>query len=255
MRCGSIEGTGVVEAIRPLTEDTWAMEVRAPWIAEGALPGRFLLLRPLPGRDPLLGRPLAIAGTAGETVHLLVQAVGRGTSILASLPRGASVQLRGPLGRGFPGEPRGRLLLLGGGVGGAPLRVASQLLSWGGMAHRFRLGLPDHRWIPFGRHLQGEFPWLELWSEDGSIGSEGTPLEELPTDVEEVWACGPPGMLRALCRSVPSGVRCFVSMEARMACGYGGCLGCAVPTTGGMRRACTDGPVFAGEEILWDELG
>jgi dihydroorotate dehydrogenase electron transfer subunit len=97
-----------------------------------------------------------------------------------------------------------------------------------------------------------------FFSENGAFGDKGTVIDGLRSQVthgDEIWACGPEGMLSALGGiQADLGNSIWISMERRMACGYGGCLGCTVRTLNGPKRVCVDGPVFRWEEILWDEL-
>lgn len=233
-------------------------------------PGQFLMLSPgARGRveryDPLLPRPMAIFrsrrnGAAGQ-VEVLYKVVGRGTALLSDAQPGERVRVVGPLGQGFPEPASGeRVVLVGGGTGIASLyelaRRASQtarvVVLLGARTAADVMG-------------RGDFERLELdlriATEDGSEGTRGLVTELLSQALEReaaarVYACGPtPMMRRAAEISQGVGVPCFVSLENRMACGFGVCLGCAVPRADeGYHLVCCDGPVFDADRLSWDGL-
>jgi dihydroorotate dehydrogenase electron transfer subunit len=218
-------------------------------------PGQFAMLRLDPSGtrlDPLLPRPMAIYRREGQRLEFRFQVVGRGTRVLAELAPGASLSLVGPLGNGFE-LPRGRALLIGGGTGIASLyELARQLgprarVALGARSRAALLGLADFEALGVE---------LELATEDGSAGRRGLVTEGLqPRAGEELLACGPLPMLRAV-RALgrAAGARSWVSLESPMACGFGICLGCVVPTRAGYRYVCTHGPVFDGAELDWEAL-
>lgn len=253
---------GMVLENRLLDGATGILHVRCPGVSLAAEPGQFVMVRPGTSRDPFLGRPLAVAWASGDSFGMVYRVVGRGTALLAGRKAGAGLQVRGPVGRGFftsrGGEPLpSRVVLAGGSVGAAPLLFAYQRLGpsrISGMA----MGVSGSGWEEFAAWLAESFPGAAIFSDDGSIGRAGTALEGLPREIggdTEIWACGPEGMLRALAARYPGqGGRIRVALEARMACGMGGCLGCVIPTTAGNRRVCADGPVFAASEVKWHEL-
>jgi dihydroorotate dehydrogenase electron transfer subunit len=244
-----IRAIGRVVASEPL-----GLRVDVPgW--PGHRPGQFamLALDPRGERlDPLLPRPMAVYRREGERLEFRFQPVGRGTRLLGTLPAGAEVGVVGPLGNGFPPAPDGAVLV-GGGTGiaslyelaaAAPARTRVLL---GGRSRDDILGLADFAALPVD---------LQLASEDGSAGRRGLVTELLrATRGGVVYACGPTPMMRR-CAEVASaaGARCLVSLEAHMACGFGVCLGCAVPTNGRFRYVCTHGPVFDADAVDWARL-
>ena len=248
------EGEGVLREFRLLLEGVLLLEVEAPLIASRANPGEFVMLSVSPSWDPFLHRPLGIAGVSGDRITLLVQVVGRGTKLLQSLPSGTVLTLRGPLGHGFSSPRKGRrYLLAAGGLGLVPLLYAYR--QWGAEASmEFLLGVPDASWAPLEAYVRRFVPNLRMVSDDGSLGERGNPCICLRGSWDEVWACGPLPMLRGFYECLPRDVAYYPSLEARMGCGYGGCLGCAVPTEEGNLRACVEGPVMDGRKVLWHEL-
>jgi dihydroorotate dehydrogenase electron transfer subunit len=175
-----------------------------------------------------------------------------------SLP-GEMLRLKGPLGSPLPDPLSGeRIHLLGGGAGAAPLLFAADRLSVSGHPFRIWLGVPGRGWNPLTEELARRFGGrLDLRSDDGSLGLPGNPVSACEAEVrddEEAWVCGPPAMVRAAVMSLRDrSARVLISREVRMACGVGGCLGCAVSTARGRLRACVEGPFFDAREVIFDE--
>lgn len=230
-------------------EGVYYLSIESPSISSVAYPGQFVLIRVSPSLDPLLRRPFSIAGVKDGCVEVLFSVVGRGTELLSRVKIGDVLSLRGPLGKGFP-APSFELLLVGGGMGVAPLLFAHQRYGGKivfGVKDKVYKGLCD--WI---RDNVGD--GLSLFSEDGSIGERGTALDgalSLARSDAEVWVCGPDAMLYEAFRVLSGKVkRLLGSFESRMACGIGGCYGCSIRTKGGMKRVCYDGPVFDLREVF-----
>ena len=176
----------------------------------------------------------------------MLEDVGPGTERLAELDAGDEVWLLGPLGRGFaPPGPGRRPVLVGGGVGIAPLMIWQDEL--GGDA-TVLLGFRDAAHAEGASLLRG----ARVATDDGSVGHHGLVTELLSGELAsaEVYACGPPPMLeavRALCaeHDVPA----QLALESGMACGFGACFGCVVPTKDGYVRLCVDGPVLEASSL------
>jgi dihydroorotate dehydrogenase electron transfer subunit len=219
-------------------------------------PGQFYMLAATErwggGEDerPFLPRAFSVLRHHEDgTLDFLLEDVGPGTERLGALRPGDGLWLLGPLGRGFRApEPGRRAILAGGGVGAAPLAIWSDRLSesTGGPGALVLLGFRD-RPRAEGAAL---IPGARLATDDGSAGHHGLVTElladELARDPQAmVYACGPPPMLeavRALCAE--EGVPAQLAMESGMACGFGACFGCVVPTRHGYIRLCVDGPVI-----------
>jgi dihydroorotate dehydrogenase electron transfer subunit len=244
---------------------------------EGALiPGQFAMLSTVErwgggeGERPYLPRALSVARRGDGESHFLLEDVGPGTRRLCELRAGDELWMLGPLGRGFtpPGDGR-RALLVGGGVGIAPLAILQDTLTARagegrapvgqapvGEAHRAEvtvlLGFRDSSRARGATLLDG----AHVATDDGSVGHHGLVTELLAAEIERdphavVYACGPAGMLegvRALCAD--TGTPAQLALEAGMACGYGACFGCVVPKRGGgYLRVCVDGPVIDAGEL------
>ncbi len=210
-----------------------------------AVPGQFYMLRAWE-LDPLLSRPLSVFDIAEEGISLLYAVRGRGTERLSRLAPGNVVTLTGPLGNGW--ERRvGRVALVGGGIGIAPLYYAAKVF---GNTNVY-LGFADTPYLVDEFDRVGR---VHVTSETGVRGTPGLVTDIFdPSGYDVCYACGPRPMLALLdrfCRS--DEVPLFVSLEERMACGVGACLGCAVKTIHGYARVCRDGPVFRSSEVVWD---
>jgi dihydroorotate dehydrogenase electron transfer subunit len=240
--------------------------------AEGPLPraGQFYMLAAQARwvqRDerPFLPRAFsvadAVAGDDGLRLDFLVEDVGPGTARLAGLQSGERIWINGPLGRPFsaPGDlgAAAGAILVGGGIGVAPLAILRRQLAERGMATRILLGFRDSE---HSGGLDDLFACCEVRvaSEDGHAGHKGYVTDLLAVLLEgddarsaAVYACGPPAMLEAVRLMCAEGdIACELAMESPMACGFGACFGCAVPLAeGGYMRLCVDGPVVGGGEI------
>lgn len=240
-------------------------------------PGQFVHIQVAKGLDPLLRRPFSIADideNAG-TITLLYRIKGKGTEILAEALVGETLSLMEPLGTGFTLPEEGELILVAGGIGSFPLLPLAKAAQkkkipcrfyWGGESAGFfrsaGLELWEERGIPFF-----------LSSLDGSVGVKGNVLDLLRQELlgenpqKEILRsysaalCGPQVMLKSVSEVlIPMGADVEVSLEERMGCAVGACLGCVCTLqdeNGKAYRAkvCTDGPVFKGKEVLWDYEG
>jgi len=233
----------------------------------GASPGHFVMLSPgargaAPRFDPLLPRPMAVYRThAGATpeVEVLYKVTGRGTQLLAETRVGDAVRMVGPLGTPFAlPEPGHRALLVGGGTGIASLyELAAQARARGPVV--VLLGARSAGDLMGRDDFEALGVDLRIATEDGSEGHTGRVTELLeaalaePSDGDVVYACGPtPMMRRAAEIAAARGRSCRVSLENRMACGFGVCLGCAVPRADGtIALVCRDGPVFEAGGVGW----
>jgi dihydroorotate dehydrogenase electron transfer subunit len=210
-------------------------------------PGQFYMLTAAErwggGEDerPFLPRAFSVMRAREGELEFLLEDVGPGTNRLAELDQGDELLLLGPLGNGFA-HPRGgrRPILVGGGVGIAPLAI------WGDALDNAvtLLGFRD------AAHAEGAalIPDARIATDDGSAGHHGLVTDLLLEELGhvEVYACGPPAMLDAVAAiCAEHGVPGQLAMESGMACGYGACFGCVVPTRDGYVRLCVDGPVIA----------
>jgi dihydroorotate dehydrogenase electron transfer subunit len=233
--------------------------------------GQFYMLSTAGGWGSHDGRPYlprafsvaeALPGEGGLRLDFLVEAVGPGTERLAALRVGEALWVTGPLGRSFssPRDLGPRIagaILVGGGIGLAPLAILRRQLADRGVAVRTLIGFRDKQ---HSGGVEELFSCCEvrLASEDGHVGHKGYVTDLLEVMLEgdaartaAVYACGPPPMLEAVRRmSIERGVVAELAMEAPMGCGFGACFGCAVPLAGGgYLRLCVDGPVVGADQV------
>ena len=232
-----------------------AYDVISVLAAEGPAPqpGQFYMLtageRWGGGADerPFLPRAFSVLRRHDDgRLDFLLEDVGPGTRRLCELRAGDGLWLLGPLGIGFRRPEDGRRpLLVGGGVGIAPLAIWQDAL----IAARALLGFRDEEHAAGAALLHDPV----VATDDGSVGFHGLVTELLREEMDSsvtVYACGPPPMLeavRALCEA--EGVPAQLALESGMACGFGACFGCVVPTRGGYVRLCVDGPVLDGADL------
>ena len=251
---------------RRVGDSGFVVTFRSERLAAEALPGQFVMLGIPSGTDPLLRRPYSVyrvgrPGLPAETCELLYKIIGRGTARLAAVRPGETLPCLGPLGRGFvPPSADLRPVLVAGGIGIAGLLHLAATLRAAGRPATLLFGCRDATDLPLTEGFEALGVPVEVATEDGSHGHRGQVtalLEERLGDGDlEVFACGPQAMLRAVARLTARRVRCQVSMESHMACGFGVCLGCVVPTAAGAgheryARVCVEGPVFRSEELEW----
>ena len=211
-------------------------------------PGQFVQLQ-LPGF--YLRRPISVCDWDADTLTLIYKVVGEGTKAMTALQPGAALDLLTGLGNGFDTACCGdKPLLVGGGVGLPPLYGLCKTLLREGKHPRVVMGFNTASEV----FLEAEFRALNVpvtvTTADGTCGMKGFVTAALPgLDFDSTFACGPEPMLRALYSATDKPGQ--YSFEARMACGFGACMGCTCQTKYGAKRICKDGPVLQKEEIVW----
>lgn len=250
------------------------MELESPHVAKTILPGQFVHMRVNQMADHILRRPFSVYRCDPEAgrIAILYQVVGYGTDYMAELSPDANpaIELVGPVGRPWGarmgGElaDAGRVLLVAGGVGAAPLYLlAEQLAARGANVDVVMGAQTESALVTLSDYRDRLGIGVECATDDGTYGERGfcTGLvknrmvagcvaDGSPYDL--VCCCGPEPLMRIVSdMAAQAGIPCQVSMERRMACGVGACLSCVVDTVGGKRRACVDGPVFDADEVVW----
>jgi dihydroorotate dehydrogenase electron transfer subunit len=260
---------GEVVAVDRLGGGMVELSLHLPHLAATALPGQFAQLRCGDSFHPLLRRPFSVAWTDGDVASFVLAPVGVGTRMLAASRPGDALRALGPLGRGFTvGRAGGRSLCVSGGLGCAPFPLLVRALRRQGSEVTVVNGAGSKQLLyPAERFRRGDddVTVVEL-TVDGSAGTQGLVTDAVPERVgagTTVHACGPNPMLAALARTLRDCAElpglAEVSLEAPMGCGYGTCLGCAVPVRDeggapGWALCCRHGPVMRLEEVDWDEL-
>lgn len=246
----------IVAARRDLARGIFELELCAPEICgEAIAPGQFVQVS-LNDASRLLARPISVRDVRGDRLVLDIQAKGEGTQQLSRLEPGGTLRLTGCMGNGFTWDKDGYYLLVGGGIGMAPVLFLRER-----MQARNKL-IAGFRSSEYAFGVDG--PDTVVATEDGSLGEKGfvtAPLErELKAGAPDgVMCCGPTPMLKAVQRLCAEyGVRCQLSLEERMGCGLGACLVCnckvrAQSEQGWQyKRVCVDGPVFDASEVMFD---
>lgn len=226
----------IVKSNVKVADHTYLMTIEGQF--EGRM-GQFYMLRAWMD-FPVLSRPISIYDNQPEGIQFLYHVVGEGTERLALLEEGDQLTLEGPYGNGFP-EVQGRVALVGGGIGIAPLYLAAK-----------QLNKPDI-YLGFSReaYLVDEF---KPFANKVHCNVGGLIVDDIDYSAyDTIITCGPHIMMKALAeRAQGTGAKVYVSMEKRMACGLGACLVCSVICQQGNKKACVDGPVFAAEEVNFD---
>jgi dihydroorotate dehydrogenase electron transfer subunit len=223
-----------------------------------ARPGQFAMLGVPGGCGATLHRPMSILGS-GRTLDFLIREVGRGSRALAALAQGDGLQMIAPLGTPFPPPSRReRVLMVGGGVGASPLLFQARLAAGAGAEPTMIYGGRAAADLVLAHEMR-QVSDLVCTTEDGTMGERGLATDPLARaleagGVDRVLACGPVAMMEAAAAlALRASVPCLVCLEALMACGFGACLGCAVPAAGGgYLYACSDGPVLDARLVDWE---
>lgn len=234
---------------RKLAKNIYRLEVTRP---QGEIhPGQFFMLKAWKNELTLM-RPISVFKVEEESLVFMYRLAGQGTERLTHLRKGSSLQILGALGHGYPMEQiKGKVALVGGGIGIPPLcQTARELRKNGCKQVDAYLGFKDELFAidDFAETTDNLF----VAAEQGKEGYKGFVTDLLhPEEYDYVLTCGPEIMMMKVLRMCrEKGVACYLSMERHMGCGIGACLVCSCKTILGMKRACKDGPVFSGEEIL-----
>ena len=247
-----------------LTEAHRVLVLECPHIAGEARAGQFVHFQVPSDGTLTLRRPFSIYGLEATTISLLYKIVGKGTRAMAALDTGDIVSLIGPLGNGFPEISAGAFpVLVAGGYGVAPLRLLATKSATRGIV---MIGAKTARDVLCKDELETLGWQVRVATEDGTEGRKGL-VTGILSDWRageaaglspELYACGPDGMLKAICDMAASArLKAWVSVERHMGCGVGACLACVVrikDNAGKTKRArvCKDGPVFESGQVVWE---
>jgi dihydroorotate dehydrogenase electron transfer subunit len=268
--------TGEIIANGEVAADHCLLSLELPLSFPVPSPGQFVMVRTYDGHDPMLGRPLGVYGFHRNPNHavlnLLYRVCGKGTMLLSRLKHGDRLQILGPLGRGFDVAPgKKNIVLVAGGVGIVPVTYLAfhySNLEQNATGRRIvgYLGAQCCDKLVGHERLGMYCADVKISTDDGSSGCCGLVTDMLREDLSlyrsndtAIYACGPTAMMRAVADILKdSNIPCQVSVEERMACGIGACLGCAVRIAvpeGGVvyKRACQEGPVFDIRDVVWGE--
>lgn len=231
--------------------------IEAPEVAKDARPGQFVNLYPA-SKSILLPRPISICEIGETTLTLVYGVVGEGTLEFSKLQAGETIRISSSLGNGYSLQDAETSVLVGGGIGVPPLVELAKQLKGNKIAV---LGFRDEPFLVEALEALGVKVYVA--TDSGKVGFKGNVLELIEKEGikgDYFYSCGPKVMLRALANYCESkNVPVQVSMEERMGCGYGACVGCVCKTKANTekgiehKKVCKDGPVFLGSEVKWDE--
>lgn len=239
-----------------LNEDTFLIVLGSKSQLPKMFPGQFVQVK-VENNNVFLRRPISIHDVdyAGNNFSVLVQVVGEGTKSMARLSPGSVLDVVFPLGNSFSMPQAGeKPLLIGGGVGIAPLKFLAKQLIINGFKPDILLGFREvKRVICYEDFI--EIGKVFVTTEDGSLGVKGYVTDHpvlVSGEYDKVYCCGPEAMMRAVAaKCKENGIKCEVSLENLMGCGIGVCLCCVVDTVNGNTCTCTDGPVFNIDQLKW----
>jgi len=252
------QGRYVIKEKKAIAREIYSFTIECPEVAMIAQAGQFVHIR---AEGFTLRRPVSICGIDRQkgTLRIVFEIRGAGTAEIARLNQGELIDILAPLGHGFTvDESFGKVVLIGGGIGTPPMLPLAQ-------AYREKAtvisGFRNSGAVILQEDLRKTGAETVLCTDDGSAGIHGfvtEPFGEIAKNgsVDMVYACGPMPMLKniaGICRE--NNIKCEISLEERMACGIGACLGCACRTLRNdeeyFAHVCKDGPVFRAEEVIW----
>ena len=231
---------------RRIAENIYEMKLRGDFTAV-TNPGQFVELTV---DGCYLRRPISVCDAENDVLTLVFKTVGKGTEKMSNMPVGKKVDMLVGLGNGYDISKSGeRPLLVGGGIGVPPLWLLCRRLIEKGAKPTVILGAGSAPEVFYRDEFEKVGATVYVTTADGSYGVRGFVTDALPEVYDTFCACGPLPMLRALCRAADKPG--FLSLEARMGCGFGACMGCTIETAHGPKRVCKEGPVFRKEELIW----
>ena len=227
-------------------------------LPDGILPGQFVQVAIPQSKNTFLRRPISVCFTDYESneLWLLVRNAGEGTNALINSNTGDIYSVILPLGHGFtiPTDNHKKLLLVGGGVGVAPLLYLGSEMQKQGFDVQFALGARSASDLLLVSEFE-KYGKVHVSTEDGSMGEKGfiTQHSVFSSNIDGIACCGPTPMMKAVAKiAKEKSIDCEVSLENLMACGLGACLCCVEDTVRGNVCVCTDGPVFNINDLKWE---
>ncbi len=252
------QGIFPIAAKQAIAKNIYSFTISCPEVAQAAVPGQFVHIR---AKGYTLRRPISICGIDKKkgTLRIVFEIRGEGTAEIAKLNEGELIDMLAPLGHGFTVDDSfGKVVLIGGGIGTPPMLPLAEIY---GEKAAVITGFRDSSAVILQDDFKRTGAETILCTDNGSAGIHGFVTQPFGEIIEKekidlVCACGPMPMLKniaAMCRE--KGIRCEISLEERMACGIGACLGCACRTKRNdeeyFAHVCKDGPVFNAEEVIW----
>jgi len=227
-------------------------------VAPNAQPGQFLHVKC--GGTTYLRRPISICDAQDNQLRFIFETRGKGTRLLSQVKIGETIDILGPLGRGFDfnlAKDDGEIVLIGGGIGTFPLLLLAKKLAAAGKKPIAILGYRTKELVTLTDDFAAVCKEVKITTDDGSFGTHGFVTDVLAgltknAKLGAVYTCGPLGMMKAVAGiAIEHNIPAQVSMEERMACGIGACVTCTCSVAGLNVRVCKDGPVFNADLVDW----
>lgn len=237
-----------------LTNTIFDFRLKNDKLAKLCKPGTFVHIA-VPGKT--LRRPISVCDVYGDILRIVFEIRGEGTEILANTKVGETLDILAPLGNGFNLDVNKKTIFIGGGIGVPPMLYASKICGKNGIVIT---GFRNKEAVILQDDFVKNGSQVILTTDDGSAGIHGfvtQALQDVIGQAEMICACGPTPMLKAISKIADeNNILCQISLEERMACGIGACLGCAVLVnrndgTQTYKHVCKDGPVFLSKEVVW----
>lgn len=231
---------------RPIARERFELKLRGE--TDGIVPGQFVEIK---AEGFFLRRPFSVCGAEDGVLTVVYHALGAGTAALSRMKAGDRLDVLTQLGNGYDMSAAGEHpLLIAGGTGLTPLCFLAKELKKAGIRPRIIMGFASAADVFYYDELCALGIDVTLLTADGSAGRKGFVLDALDdAPYTQIYACGPIPMFRAISERAAAGAQ--FSLEARMGCGFGACMGCTIETRSGAKRVCKDGPVFRAEELIW----
>jgi len=261
---------------REVVPNIYLMKLKAPEIVQEALPGQFIHIKCSVDNYPLLRRPISIHRINKEKgkIYILFQVVGDGTKLLSQRVVGDNLNIMGPIGNGFNIYPESKkIMIIGGGIGVAPLLALAEESIAQGKEVRVLIGALKKELVIGEENFRNLGAKVDVATDDGSYKYKGLVTDLLEATIiregwlgDQIFACGPKPMLKKISEiALQANINCQVSLEERMGCGIGACLGCVCKIKAKeknnnqnqikyiYKRVCVDGPIFEGSEVIWGD--
>lgn len=247
-----------------IIKDVYKFSVKADEIVNDSKPGNFIEIRVNNQIEPFLRRPISIYNMDKQKgiLEFIFQVKGKGTDILAKKEVGDKIDIVGPLGFGtFKYDKYNKIAIIGGGIGIFPLYELSKQAKNQGRTVNCYLGFRNKEFVMLEKEFNNVTDKLKITTDDGTYANKGFAIDYLIQDMKEekydcIYACGPIPMLRAVQKYAnDNNIECQISLEEKMACGLGVCLGCAVKTSKSSKESpeyyhvCKGGPVFNSKDV------
>ncbi len=246
----------IISKPEEICKDHYLIKIDASGIDSS--PGQFVNIRIGEQTDPLLRRPFSIHNHKDGVMEIAFKVIGKGTKLLRDHLKPGEIDIIAPLGKGFTLIEGGKTLIIGGGVGNAPLYYLGKSLKERNNHVTYLYGATSKDAIFHKERFDSIANQFIIATDDGSEGEKGfitafASKNLVKNDFDFVYACGPGIMLKKMVALLDKkNIPVEVSIEKYFGCGIGVCSGCTVETIDGLKRACVDGPVFNGRDINWD---